>query len=265
MTTMRPFYCIAASVLLVSAVAAQEPEPMPTVEVTGEAEVLVAPDRVVVQAAVWTRATGLTDATKENDLKISQVMQFLQQSGVDDKSIRTTAIVIEPIFGNERSTKAAYAQQQADDAFADDNKKGLQDLRPTGYSVYKGLELTISDLSRFETVYRGLVERGINDISDVQFQTSELQKYRSEARLAAVRAAREKAKAMAEELGATLAAVQSIRERNYDTGTPLQSSLDDPFGNSTADAADGAIPAGQIRIQASVNITFRLGDVELTD
>ena len=242
--------------------AAQSPEPMPTISVTGTAEVLVQPDKAVLQAAVRTRAAELAEATRENDAKIDQVVQFLKQSGVDEKSVRTTAIQIEPIFA-EPSPKA-YAQQR--DPFGDGGRSGEFDLKPKGYSVYRGLEITVTDLERFEAIYRGLIERGINDVSGIEFQTSELRKHKDEARLSAVRAAREKATALAGELGATLAAVQSINEQGdafrYSNTMQVSNAFGDPFGGAPSEET---VAAGQISINASVGVVFRLGDVEMDD
>ena len=103
--------------------------------------------------------------------------------------------------------------------------------------------------------------QGVNDVGGIQFRTTELRKHRDAARLQAVKAAREKAEAMAGELGATLSSVQTITENN----TPARSSF---LQNSISPAdvfseSNSSIAAGVIEIKASVHVVFRLGKTEL--
>ena len=77
----------------------------------------------------------------------------------------------------------------------------------------------------------------------------------------AVKAAREKAEAMATELGATLSSVQAITENGTPGRTPMFQNSISPAG--IFDESDSSIATGVIEINASVHVVFRLGNTEL--
>jgi len=248
-------------------VCADEPEP-PTITVTGKAEVRVVPDEGVLTFSIESREKALDAAVKDNDEKIKSVTEFLLASKIEPKHIRTQVISIRPIFeqADKVQWKGQVAQQMpipnAAPAPRGNDKPDL--IKPIGYTARRGLSVTITDLKSFEKIYRGLVERGVNDVGGIQFRTTELRKHRDEARRKAVRAAMEKAAAMAGELGATVAAVQTVTE---DTGSRYSNYLSqNVFSSVTPDSESGSsVPAGMIEINASVRIVFRLGDVEFTE
>ncbi len=134
-------------------------------------------------------------------------------------------------------------------------------LTPIGYVVKRQLSIRSPKLDQFESLYRGLIECGINEIDGISFQTSKLREHRDLARIHAIRAAKEKATALAGELGAKLIGVQTIHETG--AGYPnygIQNSSADPFGD--ADGNSTTIAAGQIHISARVEVVFRLGSTE---
>ena len=130
-----------------------------------------------------------------------------------------------------------------------------------GYTARRSLSVTIKDLKSFEDVYGGLIGKGVNDVSGVEFRTTELRKHRDAARLQAVKAAREKAEAMAGELGATLSSVQSITE--YSTLPRSTFSQNSLTPVRAFERSNSSVAAGVIEIKASVHVVFRLSNTEL--
>ena len=187
---------------------ADEP-PMPTVTVTGTATVNVVPDEAVLTVSLESRDKNLDSAVTDNGTKMKAVIEFLKQSGVEDKFIRTQVINIRPIYP-DRSKGWKPAQQAVQQVLPMPNTKPndeeFSQIKPIGYSVSRQLAITIRKLDSFESVYRGLISRGVNVVSGIKFQTTELRKHKDDARLKAIRAAREKATALASELGAKLVA-----------------------------------------------------------
>ncbi len=51
-------------------------EPLPTISVSGSAEVRVVPDEVMITASVHSRAKTLAEASKDNGKKIEQASLF---------------------------------------------------------------------------------------------------------------------------------------------------------------------------------------------
>lgn len=240
-----------------------------TITVSGEAEMLVVPDEVVITAGIETRAQTVAAATEENAAKISAILTYLQEAGIEDRNVRTEYISIEPILrGPTRYQAKGYAQQSNAPAVSNDPfDTGTEPKaeQPAGYLVSRQFAISITDLQKFEDIYQRLVELGINRVQGIAFKTSELRRLRDQARLEAVRAAKEKAQAMAGELGARIASVKTIEEgrRSGGYGGYMQNSDSDPFGTPSGDMPSLAV--GQIAITASVEIVFVLGNTAFTD
>ena len=245
-------------VCLNAALVADEPDP-PTISVSGTAEVRVVPDNAVLRFSIDSRAVELAAAVADNDAKVKAVVRFLTESKIDDKFIRTELIRIRPIF--EQPSKSPYPRQQTAQGAASSQPRSVEEkIKPIGYSARREISVTINDLSSFETIYRGLIERGVNEVDNLAFQSSELRKHRDEARLLAVRAAREKAEAMARELGCTLAAVQTIRESNpgWRGSNMMQNRVSLAGGE-----AGSSVASGMMTISATVDVVFVLGNVRI--
>lgn len=251
---MKFFHLVSLTVISICgslSLAAQEP--LPTISVNGSADILVVPDYVVLFASIESRDKDLSAAVTDNDKRIEQVVKFLGESGVEAKHIRTERMTINAIYPDSRVPK--YTQMPAQSnieapVVVDEFEK----IKPIGYSTSRQFEITVNDISKFESLYRTLIERGINNVSGVQFKSTELRKHKDEARLQSVRAAREKATAMAAELGVTLTGVKSISESGG--GWQPQSN----FGsNAYVEApSDDSLSGGGIKISASVSVEFYL-------
>jgi uncharacterized protein YggE len=262
-----PVMFVVGCVMNSSSLGAEEPQP--TISVSGSAEIRVVPDEVMITASVQSRGRTLAEASKDNDSKIAQVMEFLKTSGVDAKNIHTEYLGIEPIMRDRnrygKQQMAIQSNVPMPPPRAESDEEELEALLvPAGYNVTRQFRIRITDLSKFETIYRGLIEGGVNQVRGIQFNSSELRKHKDEARLQAVRAAREKATAMAGELGATIIAVKSIDESNPSRMSSMnfmQNSISEPFG----DSGDGSFAAGQIQITANVAVVFYLGKAKFDE
>ncbi len=247
----------------------------PMISVSGSAEVRVKPDKAVFTFSISSQEKSIDDAVKDNDAKIKAVTQFLGESNVVADNIRTEIISIRPIFerSNSNNWKGSLFPQQlstnlsAPPAIPVAEKKAK--IKPIGYNARRQLSITITKLDTFETIYRGLIKRGVNDVGGISFQTTELRKHRDVARAKAVQAAREKAAAMADQLGAKLASVQSIREgASPGWRAPLQRSFaafDGPALAPPGSATGATVASGLIEIQASVDVVFVLSETALNE
>ena len=125
--------------------------------------------------------------------------------------------------------------------------------------------ICLKDLTRFEDVLTEMLKAGTNSVPGIEFQSTELRKHRDQARLMATKAAREKAVAIAGELGAKVGKPFNIRENaNSSYGWALRNAYQnvsqnvsgESGGGGEADAASTGFAAGQISIRASVTIDF---------
>ena len=258
---------LVATFSLSSNLRADDP-PMPTISISGTAEIRVVPDEVVFTFSIESREKELDASVKDNDEKIKAVNQFLLNSKVEPKHIRTDMISIRPIF--EQATRAGWKGQQMapqlnasinlPDSPLESPDKLKTKIKPIGYTARRQFSVTISDLKNFELIYRGLLKQGVNDVGGIQFRTTELRKHKDAARLKAINAAREKAKALANELGATLAAVQTISESNH---SPYSNFTRNSISSVESLGGGSSIAAGEMEIKATVQVVFKLGETEM--
>jgi uncharacterized protein YggE len=102
-----------------------------------------------------------------------------------------------------------------------------------------------------------LLEAGINRVNGINFGVSETRKYRDEARSKAIRAAKEKAVAMAADLGQTVGKPWDISE---ESGWNAYQYAVNSFSTdkATRELDESTIAPGELTIRASVKVSFQL-------
>jgi len=218
---------------------------VPTIQVSGKAEVRVAPDLVDITLGVEVIGTALLPAQAEQNQRVAAVIACLKKAGVEDKDIQTDRGSIHPRY--------------------DDNSSKI---KPNRYEVERSVNCTLRDIGKFDEVLTAALQAGATDVSDITFRTTELLKHRDAARLAALRAARQKATLLANELGMKVGRAQSVVEdlpsgtaglRNDEFDLPQQNSIGrNSIDSISAGRAEGGFAAGQIAISATIYVTFAL-------
>jgi uncharacterized protein YggE len=223
---------------------AQSPQQPPLITVSGSAEIKVAPDIVSLRVGVETRNRNLQDAKRENDERVAKVLAFLKASEVKPKDVQTDYISIEPNYDNDISRE-----------------------KPVIYVARKSIEIKLTKVEAFEGIITGLLTNGINFVHGIDFRTSELRKHRDAARASAIRAAREKADALAAELGVKRGKAYNINATDWGNWGYNSSYWGRSYGgmmsqNSVQNAGGAAEPTGdtlsigQISVSATVNVSF---------
>jgi len=219
------------------------------ITVTGDADVRVVPDEVILTLGIETWDKNLRRAKQQNDERVTAVLDLARQAGVEARHVQTDLISIEPRY------KDGY------------NRESL-----IGYFVRKNIVITLKDISKFEELLTSVLEEDVNYVHGIQFRTTELRQHRDQARALAIEAAREKAEALAGELGETLGRPSAIREDQagwwswYGSswwgggrwgGGVAQNVIQEVGGNNLA-TGDGTLAPGQITVNAKVTVTFEL-------
>ena len=126
------------------------------------------------------------------------------------------------------------------------------------YEVTQTVEVTLKDLSKYETLVTKVLEDGVNRIHSVEFLVADTRKYRDEARQKAIRAAREKVTAMAAELGQSIGKPWTITENSANAKYYL-ANANTSFGyGGSQTAEESSVAPGEVSIRASVNVSFEL-------
>lgn len=220
-----------------AAAADDKPEPR-LITVTGEAEVLVVPDEVVFDLTVQTLNKELRLAKAQTDERLKRLIELTRKYNVAPKDVQTDYIKLEPRYrGNDESRLFL------------------------GYSVRKDLVFTLRDVSRAEEMLSEILESGITRINGVRFQTSQMRKYRDQARASAMRAAQEKAIALTAEIGQKIGKAYSIEEEAMQRGNMYAQNASSnamSIGGGDASDSEGTLSLGQIKVTARVTVRFEL-------
>lgn len=237
----------------------------PLISVSGSADVKVVPDEIDLNVGVETRDVNLQAAKKQNDDSIAAALNFLKQNDVAGKNIKTDYISIEPVYPDGDGT---YVNSSGERVINSD--KVERAAKPVFYNVRKSISIKLTDVSHFDYILSGLVTNGVNVVRGIDFRTSELRKYRDNARVMAVKAAKEKADAMAATLGVKAGKPFSISENDWGGwtswsgegwgqvfGGAYQNQANASVNGSAAvESDDGTLSAGEISVSATVNVSF---------
>ncbi len=227
------------------ALAADAP-PQRSVTVSGEAEVKAVPDEVVLNFGVESRDKSLTEVKRLNDARVKNIMTVLLAQNVANKDIKTDYVNLQPEY---QYSSGSFSRGAA--TFID-------------YSERTVFVATLRDLARYETVLTAILQAGAENIYGISFRSSELRKYKDEARALAMKAALEKATALASVLGEQIGRVRDIHEGQENAfGGTLQRNMNAQVNSyqnaaASADTADSSLAPGTLSIRANVTVTFDL-------
>lgn len=226
-------------VLFALTVSAQEPARQPSISVSGEAVIQVVPDEVILDVGMETSNRYLKAAKEANDTAITRALNAARKHGVPAERIQTDHLDVEPRYRRGEATGELL-----------------------GYVVQKSLTVRLTEIKRFEELLTDLLDAGINQVKRIEWRTTQLRKYRDQARSMAMKAAREKAEALARDAGVTLGKAITIQEDDSGGrwwGGRSGSLTQNVAVNAGGPAAGTSVTAaGQIEVTARVNVTYAI-------
>lgn len=244
--TILIFVLISALLLTACGGGQQQAQNEPrTITVTGEAEVRVAPDEVIISLGIETWNEDLEAAKAENDERVARVLALIQEKGIEPKHIQTDHINVEPRY-HDNYEKRSFI----------------------GFFVRKNIVVTLRDLTQFEKLLTDVLQNGVNYVHGIEFRTTDLRTQRDKARELAIQAAREKAEALAGALGQQVGKPRSINEDSsgwwsgYSAwwgrwgSSMTQNVIQNAQGSGSV--SEDTIAPGQIAVNARVTVSFDL-------
>jgi uncharacterized protein YggE len=226
------------SVAVVPSIIAQDSCMHPRmISVTGTSEVKVTPDEVTLILGVESHDKDLAVAKASNDKSINKLLSLARSVGIDEKNIQTSALSMGPEYSEEKIPKLL------------------------GYEVSQTITLALKNLTKYEELLTGALKAGVNRVNGINFTVTETKKYKEAARLKAVRAAREKAVAIAGELGQKIGQPWQVTEdAEYDATANLAANTRQYIGGLPEEQTYGApsVAGGEVTIRASVRVSFQM-------
>ena len=226
-------------------------DPNRSIHVSGTAVVNILPDRALVQLGVQSNGKTPKEVQARNAARISAVIKGVKALGVEAKDISTDHYIIQPLY------------------------EPYDSLSIKGYRIYNVISITMRDVDKTSDAIATAFQTGANQVVNVEFYTSELRKYRDQAREMAIKAASEKASALAQAANADTDCVLNISENSWSyfngwnwwyggnnqnlwTQNAVQNVTPSGSSSEMPSNDDSPVSAGHISIRAEVSVTFAL-------
>ncbi|MCX7922908.1 MAG: SIMPL domain-containing protein [Clostridia bacterium] len=233
-----------------------------TISVTGTADVMVAPDEVDITVGIETRNADFQRAKSENDENSKKVIEVTKKYGINSKYVQSDFIRTYPSYDYEKyneTSKVAY------------------------YNVQKRIIIKLKEIGKFEALISDLMSNEGVSIQNIEFRSTEMAKFKNEARKLAIKAAKDKAKLLTGEIGSGITKPVTINEEQidnlswygswwggswygYNQPNMWASNVAVNYQNNQAGFGSGGdsgqsgetISIGQIKITARIGVVFEL-------
>lgn len=226
--------------LLIATLPVQAEEPRRSVNVSGQGDVSVKPDRARISLAVDTANIQLRKAEEETNRIVRAYLVELKTLGLKDEQISTAGISINPEFSWDEKTR-----QQ----------------RLVAYHARREIDLRIDDLQLIGDVILKATMVGINQVNPPSLESSKSKELSRQALVKATEDAKAKAQLLASTLGVKLGAVRSISANDSNPPPVMYKAM--MVRGMAADAAPEGntqmgFTTGEIKYSANVSADFDL-------
>ena len=204
--------------------------PVPQVTVSGEGKIKVTPDEAVITVGVEYTGQDATEVKKKNDETLDQVIKTIKKNGIPVSDFQSQRISLYKNY-DYQTKKNNYVSNQT-------------------------ISIHLKDLSKYDALMLDLVNSGINQIQGVEFKSSKLKQYETEARKKAVMDAKMKAEDYVSALG------QKIGKAILITDNSLSNFPQPMYRNVMVKSMEAApnetLAIGEIDVTATISISFIL-------
>lgn len=221
------------AVVMMTTLQAQEIKQVAQISVNGVGEIKVVPDQATINATVETKGVNAKEVKKINDTQVEAVLKMIKKMNLAPTDYKTQRVALNPQYDYEK--------------------------KKTSYNATQTLEIIVRDLSKYDELMDGLVSQGINRIDNVEFQSSSLSKYESEARKLAMKDAKMKAEDYVSVLGQKVGRALTISDnsQNYRPQPVVYARMMKTEMSDMATPRE-TVAAGEITITANVSVSFLL-------
>ena len=202
--------------------------------VSAQAEARRVPDVATISAGVVTQAADGNTAMRQNAEQMAKVMAAIKAAGIAEKDIQTSGISLNPLY--------RYVENEAPSI--------------TGYQATNTVSLKVRDITKLGKVLDSLAAQGANQINGPSFQIDQPEPVYDEARLAALKKAKDRAETYAKALDLKVRRIISISEGGGGGFRPVPMMAMSARGKAEMDTA---VSPGETEVSVSLDVVFELG------
>jgi uncharacterized protein YggE len=206
---------------------------VPQISISGEGKIKVTPDIAVIQLGVQNNGKDAKEVKTLNDITIDKVIKYIKKFNIPTSDYQTAQM---SLYKNYDYEKKKYS-----------------------YQANQTISVTLKDISKYDAFMMDVMETGINVINGVEFKSSKMETYETEARKKAILNAKKKADDYVSVLpGQKVGKAILISDNSY-TNYPQPVFM----AKGIMAEADAAMPrqtlaVGEIEIVSTVNVSFVL-------
>ncbi len=208
-----------------------------TIMVTGDGEASAAPDQVELTVGIDVTESKLEVSKNKSDEAMRRILAVTKEFKIDSRDVQSDYIRVQPI-AEDNYPRAANAASKG-----------------TMYNTRRDMRILLRDISKYEGLLAAIFNSGANNLHSVHFRSSTAAKLEADARVSALKLAKAKAEAIAEQMNLKLGRPLSISEGYREPGpTPMITmSMKEGFSR---DSTGPTLAPGEIKIHQILTVVF---------
>jgi uncharacterized protein len=228
---MKRVILIAVTLFVATLSNAQEMKTVPQIVVSGEGKIKVTPDQAVITVGVENTGNEAAEVKKKNDEAIDAIIKYIKKMKIAATDYQTQRV----------SLYKSYDYQK----------------KKNNFTASQNIVINLKDLSKYDELMMGLVDSGANVIQGVDFKSSKVAQYESEARIKAVQNAKAKASDYASALNQKVGKALLVSDNSM-TNYPRPMYAAMKMESDSAGLPRETLAIGEIEVTANVTINYAL-------
>lgn len=164
---MKKMILILTMMTTFGAMSQEQQKLIPQISVNGEGKVKVTPDIAVITLGVQNNGKDAKEVKTQNDIVIDKVLKYIKKFNIPTADYQTAQM---NLYKNYDYEKKKYS-----------------------YEANQTVTITLKDVSKYDLFMMDVMETGVNRIDGVEFKSSKIEQYETEARKKAMLNAKKKA------------------------------------------------------------------------
>lgn len=219
------------------------------ITVSGHGEVQAVPDIANIYITITKDAPTVKEAQELVASVESKVLEFLRESGIEDKDIKAENASFYPKYEYKYNAKSFFPCNE----YGCPPNEGRNVI--VGYTATESINIKVRKIDEAGELMQGIGALGVTQLNGPNFSIDDEDKVKAEARKEAIEDAREKAKVLAQDLGVRLGRVQSFSEGGGYAPVIYYAKTAE---SDRALGAPAEIPKGENTVSSDVTVTYRI-------
>lgn len=209
---------------------------------SGEGKATAVPDSATVSLGVTAQGKTVSDAQSKANETADKIIAAVKKLGISDKDIKTTNYSVNPDYGSGEVRTLIYPPT--------DNQS------ITGYTVTQNLDISVKPIETANKVVDAATANGANLVGGVNYKFSDevQKKLEDEARVQAVKDAKDKAESLANASGVRLGRIINVVEST--TGFPMPMAFKSEAAGTPDTTAPTNVTPGENSVTIDVTIYY---------